>query len=43
MKQKGEFFPMLLRTSATIMLGNASTGKGVIKTGKGVIIASQYF
>ena len=43
MKQKGEFFPMLLRTSAAIMLGNALTGKGVIRTGKGVIIAGQNF
>ena len=43
MKQNGEFFPMLLRTSAAIMLGYTLTGKGEIRTGKGVIIAGQNF
>ena len=42
-QQKGGLFPMLLRTLTASILGNALTGKGVIRTGEGVIIASQNF
>ena len=36
-EQKGGFLPMLLRTLPTSILGNALTGKEVIKAGEWVI------
>ena len=42
-KQKGVFLPILLGTLAANILGNALIGKGVIKTGKAVLKASQNF
>ena len=42
-KQKGVFLPILLGTLAANILGDALIGKGVIKTGKGVLKASQNF
>ena len=41
-EQKGGFILMLLGTLAASILGNALTGKGVIKVGEGVIRAGQY-
>ena len=35
--QRGRFISMFLRTLGAPMLGNMLTGKGAIKTGKGVI------
>ena len=32
--QKGRFFPMILETLAASILGNALTGKGVIRAGE---------
>ena len=41
--QKGRFFLMLLGALATIILGNALTGKTEKRTGKGVIRVGQNF
>ena len=41
--QKGRFFLMLLGALATIILGNALTGKTEKRTGKGVIRVGQSF
>ena len=40
-EQKGGFLPILLRTLAASILGNALTGKLIINTGEGVIRAGQ--
>ena len=42
-EQKGGFILMLLGTLAASILGNALTGKGVIRVGEGVIRADQNF
>ena len=42
-KQKGGFLPVLLRTLAAIILGNALAGKGVVRAGEGVIRSGQNF
>ena len=41
--QKDEFFPMLLGTLAASILGNALSGRGVIKAGERTIRADQKF
>ena len=41
--QKGEFFPMLLGTLTASILGNALSGRGVIKAGERTIRADQKF
>ena len=41
--QKTRFPSMLLETLAASILGNALTGKGVIRAGEGVIRAGQSF
>ena len=46
MKQKNkieDFLPMLLETLAACLLGSALTGKGVIRTGEGIIRVDQDF
>ena len=40
-EQKGGFLPMLLGTLATIILGNALTGRELIRASEGVIRASE--
>ena len=42
-KQKGRFFPMLLGTLTASILRNTLSGRGVIRTGEGVIRAGQSF
>ena len=42
-EQKGGFLPMLLGTLAASLLGNALTGKGVIRVDEGVIRAGEKF
>ena len=41
--QKGGIFPIWIGTLAASILGNALTGKGVIRAGEGVIKAVQNF
>ena len=44
MKQKNKkFLAILLRTLAASVLGNALSGKGVLRACEGVIGAGQYF
>ena len=42
-EQNGEFLPVLLGTLAASVLGNALTGKGLIRSDEGVMRASQNF
>ena len=42
-EQKGGFLPMLLGTLAASILGNAITGKGVIRAGEGTTRVGQDF
>ena len=42
-EEKDRILPMLLGTSAASMLGNALTGKGVIRAGEGIIKAGENF
>ena len=42
-ERKGRFLPMLLRTSASSILGNALTGKGVMRASESVIREGQKF
>ena len=42
-EQKGEFLPILLRTLAASILGNALSGRGVIRAGEGTITAGKTF
>ena len=42
-EQKGGFLSMLLGTLVSIMLGNALTGRGVIRAGEGTIRAGETF
>ena len=42
-KQEGGFLPVLLRTLAAVILGNALAGKGVVRAGEGVIRSGQNF
>ena len=42
-KQKGEFFPMLWGTLAASILGNALSGRGVIKAGERTTRSDQKF
>ena len=42
-EQTGRFLPMLLETLAASILGNALSGKGVIRAGRKVIRAGQNF
>ena len=42
-KEKGEFFPMLLGTLAASILGNSLSGRGVIKAGERTIGSDQKF
>ena len=42
-EQKGAFLPMLLGTLAASILGNAITGKGVIRAGEGTTRVGQDF
>ena len=42
-EQKGGFLPMLLGTLAASLLGNALTGKGVIRVDEGVIRTGEKF
>ena len=42
-EQKGGFFPILLGTLDASILGNALTGKGVIRAGEGAIKVGQNF
>ena len=42
-KHKGGFLPMLLGTLAASILGNALTGKGVIRAGEGLIRVGKDF
>ena len=42
-EQNGGFFPMILGTLAASILGNALTGKVVIRAGEGVIRAAKNF
>ena len=42
-EQKGGLITMLLGALAASILGNASSGRGVIRAGKGVIRAGQSF
>ena len=39
--KKAEFFSMLLGTLGVSILGNLSTGKGVIRAGEGAITANK--
>ena len=42
-EQKNRFLPILLGTLAASILGNALTGKGVIRADEGIITAGQNF
>ena len=42
-EQKGGFIPMLLGTLVASVLGNGLTGRGVIRTGEGVIRVDETF
>ena len=42
-EQKGGFILMLLGTLAASILGNALTGKGVIRAGEGTIKSGEFF
>ena len=42
-EQKSRFLPILLGTLAASILGNALTGKGVIRADEGIITAGQNF
>ena len=42
-EENGEFLPMLLGKLAASILGNALTGKRVIRAGEGTIRAGQEF